>query len=194
MIRTSLSLACLALCVVAAPANATMVTSIKITNAIPDWLQVSEVIATQAGTGNDVALATAGASAFATSSGYGTTPDAAIDGAGPAAYPNIYHSGGSSGSDYLLITLAQAYDLASLTIDGRADSYGSRDYYGYQLFDGMALVGSGNIDARNDAHSGTAPLGASAVPEPAAWAMMVAGFGLVGAGLRRRTRIAPTFA
>jgi hypothetical protein len=27
------------------------------------------------------------------------------------------------------------------------------------------------------------------VPEPAAWAMMLAGFGLVGVGLRRRTTV-----
>ena len=32
------------------------------------------------------------------------------------------------------------------------------------------------------------------VPEPAAWAMMVAGFGLVGAGMRRRTTIRLTLA
>src|SRR4051812_14651346 len=101
MIRTSLPLACLALCAAAAPASATMVTSIKITNAIPDWLQVSAVGATQAGTGDDVALATAGATAWASSVGYGTTPAAAIDGVGPAPYPDIYHSGGPSGADYL---------------------------------------------------------------------------------------------
>jgi hypothetical protein len=28
----------------------------------------------------------------------------------------------------------------------------------------------------------------NAVPEPASWAMMIAGFGLVGAGARRRSR------
>lgn len=32
------------------------------------------------------------------------------------------------------------------------------------------------------------PLAAAAVPEPAGWAMMIAGFGLVGAGLRARRR------
>ncbi|MBU3076489.1 FxDxF family PEP-CTERM protein [Sphingomonas quercus] len=34
----------------------------------------------------------------------------------------------------------------------------------------------------------------SAVPEPAAWAMMVAGFGIVGMAARRRQRAAPNFA
>lgn len=34
----------------------------------------------------------------------------------------------------------------------------------------------------------------AAVPEPAAWAMMIAGFGIVGAATRRRTRTAITYA
>jgi hypothetical protein len=29
-------------------------------------------------------------------------------------------------------------------------------------------------------------LGASAVPEPQSWALLIAGFGVVGAGMRRR--------
>ena len=37
----------------------------------------------------------------------------------------------------------------------------------------------------------TAPGG---VPEPAAWAMMLAGFGLVGSAMRRREKVAVTFA
>lgn len=32
------------------------------------------------------------------------------------------------------------------------------------------------------------PVGATAVPEPATWAMMIAGFGMVGFGLRRRAK------
>ena len=36
--------------------------------------------------------------------------------------------------------------------------------------------------------------GNGAVPEPAAWAMMLAGFGLVGSAMRRRSKIAITFA
>jgi hypothetical protein len=38
------------------------------------------------------------------------------------------------------------------------------------------------------------PGAAAAVPEPAAWGLMLAGFGLVGAGLRARRRTAVTFA
>ena len=36
--------------------------------------------------------------------------------------------------------------------------------------------------------------GAAAVPEPASWAMMVGGFGLIGAAMRRRQRIVVSFA
>ena len=35
---------------------------------------------------------------------------------------------------------------------------------------------------------------ANGVPEPAAWAMMLAGFGLVGSAMRRREKVAVTFA
>ena len=35
---------------------------------------------------------------------------------------------------------------------------------------------------------------AGGVPEPAAWAMMLAGFGLVGSAMRRRAKVAVAFA
>ena len=178
----------------AAGATTTPVTSIKITNALPDWLQVSEVIATQSGTGTDVALAIQGATASATSNyGGGDAPSYAIDGVGPTSYPFIYHSGSSNGSDYLLITLAGAFDLSSLTIQGRTDCCGSRDLYGYQLFNGTDLIGSGILDARNDAHSATAEFAPGAVPEPASWALMLGGFGMVGGAMRHRRRSSVSF-
>ena len=37
-------------------------------------------------------------------------------------------------------------------------------------------------------------IGLTGVPEPASWAMMIAGFGLVGSAMRRRTRMAVTYA
>jgi hypothetical protein len=41
---------------------------------------------------------------------------------------------------------------------------------------------------------GAAPVQPSAVPEPATWAMFIGGFGLVGAAMRRRQRVAVRFA
>jgi hypothetical protein len=185
MRKLGMAVLCAAIGLSAPSAHAVEVTSIRIYNAIPTWLQVAEVIATQAGTGNDVALASAGATAFGTSyynSSY--KADFAIDG-NTASSAGFYHSGGDNGTDYLQVTLAQAYDLASLTIYGRTD-YSNRDDYTYQLFDGTTLVGTGNIDARNAGSFGTAALAASPVPEPATWAMMICGFALIGGALRRR--------
>jgi len=183
----------------AAEATPTPVTSIKISNALPDWLQVSEVIATQTGTGTDVALASQGATATTTSNyadyyGGSDAPGYAIDGIGPSNYPYIYHSGSPDGSDYLLITLAGGFDLSSLTIQGRIDCCDSRDLYNYQLFNGTSLVGSGVLDARNAAHSATVEFASGAVPEPASWAMMLSGFGLVGGAMRARRKTAVSFA
>jgi hypothetical protein len=56
--------------------------------------------------------------------------------------------------------------------------------YRYNLWprDGLNTADNGQIaDFAPDASSFTA-----SVPEPAAWALMIAGFGLVGAALRRR--------
>jgi len=191
MSRMKFAAGVMSLLLVGTAANATSpVTSIKISNALPDWLQVSEVIATQTGTGTDVALASQGATATATSNyGGGDSPAYAIDGAGPSNYPYIYHSGSPSGADYLLITLAGAFDLSSLTIQGRTDCCDSRDVYNYQLFNGTSLVASGVLDARNPRHSASVEFAPGAVPEPASWAMMLGGFGLVGGAMRSRKRM-----
>jgi hypothetical protein len=195
MVRVKLAAAA-ACMLVGAAANATPgpITSIRINNAEPSWLQVSEVIAIQTGTGTDVALASQGATATA-SSNYGgsDSPAYAIDGVGPSSYPYIYHSAGADGSDWLLITLASGFNLSSLTIQGRTDCCANRDLYNYQLFNGTSMVGSGLLDARNGAHSATVTFAAPAAPEPASWAMMLSGFGLIGGAMRSRRRSAVSF-
>jgi len=57
----------------AAPSHATVygVANVTVTSAFPDYIQVSELIATQDGTGQDAALASKGATVTA-SSNYGT--------------------------------------------------------------------------------------------------------------------------
>jgi hypothetical protein len=45
------------------------------------------------------------------------------------------------------------------------------------------VTSSGNVDAT---FSGTATFAAGAIPEPASWALMIGGFGLIGAAMRRR--------
>lgn len=65
------------------------------------------------------------------------------------------------------------------------------DLYGPQLFTGPLTAPTFQLGSYNMTTFGGEPLGTltiSVVPEAASWAMMIAGFGLVGAGLRRRRR------
>lgn len=57
----------------------------------------------------------------------------------------------------------------------------------------LSLIGSGGTDYIGLDNVAVTDLGA-AVPEPAAWAMMLGGFGLAGAAARRRTRTGITYA
>jgi hypothetical protein len=52
------------------------------------------------------------------------------------------------------------------------------------------LIGTGNLLGFAGATYGTT----SAVPEPATWAMMISGFGLLGASMRRKTRSTVAYA
>ncbi|WP_185965043.1 PEPxxWA-CTERM sorting domain-containing protein [Glacieibacterium frigidum] len=179
----------------AGPAAAVTVTgakTIRITNLVPTWLQVGEVQAIEAVTGTNVALTSNGGTATG-SGNYDTTstPDKAIDGLAPVSYPLIYHSDSAAAEEFLLITLAAPTSLSSLTVFGRAD-FGSRDLFGITIFDSLgATLFSGQLDNRALAGGGNTltfdvapPVGG--VPEPASWALMIGGFGLVGGAMRRR--------
>ena len=67
-------------------------------------------------------------------------------------------------------TLAADTELAFIT----------EDYYPYDNAGGVVLS--------------IAPAGVAGVPEPASWALMIGGFGMMGATMRRRQRAAITFA
>lgn len=96
-------------------------------------------------------------------------------------------------------TFADATSFTWNTTQGLWSQFGSplaqvRVYLGQSLgLSGAALsqtAGEWQIGAGDRyATSGSLiPHQAAAVPEPAAWAMLIAGFGLVGASLRRRSR------
>ena len=147
-----------------------LVKTIHITSAVPTYIQISEVVATQTGTGNDVALATAGATATALNTYGASNVSYAIDGIYPSAYPQIYHSNGTSG-DYLDVTLANPTDLSSISIYGRTDFQAGRDIYNLALLDttGNILFSANNLDANNPNYVVTVALPttvATAVPEP----------------------------
>ncbi len=119
-----------------------------------------------------------------------------------AANPNF------AGTDYyqnLLILSLGSQKLIEVTRTGQQLS--SFDLSGLQIHDieGVVVGHDGKIYLVGET-GGTTPGSAStsglvvlsrnvaAVPEPASWAMMIGGFGLVGAAMRRRPRIAATAA
>lgn len=178
---------------------------VRVTSAVGAPIQLAEISVTD-NNGIDVALASAGATAFAPTqadalSGAGRAIDGATNGYGASGA--IYRSSGAFG-DYLDVTLSHRITLSAITLYGRTDAEVSGNVFGVEVFDnfGRALF-AGTIDARFGPKTdwfdvvgtpvvpGPLPLAfngmlAGAIPEPASWALFVVGFGLVGASVRRR--------
>ena len=93
---------------------------------------------------------------------------------------------------------ASNVDFTSVTFNGvefNILSTGRQEFR--NLFDQAILAGNNTIVVRgtsgsNGAFSGTISL--AAIPEPATWAMMVGGFGVIGASMRRRARVKIAYA
>lgn len=137
------------------------VTDIRITSALPTYLQISEVAALKTGSGIDLADASAGAVATTGKAVFGTSgPEHAIDGIGPAAYPNIFHSLTADPDEFLNIALASPSELDSLTIFGRADCCGWRDVFDVTLLGagGTVLASFSDLDASGANHFVTVQL------------------------------------
>ncbi len=75
-----------------------------------------------------------------------------------------------------------------ITPDGQAFLSSGFDFYRVNLTTGSATLLGRTDGLRNIAVAG------AAVPEPASWAMMIAGFGLIGGTMRRRGRTRVIFA
>ena len=175
-------------------------TEIQVTSGVDDYLQVAELVADDFG-GVDVAYAGNGGTVSALDQYSATSqPENAIDGAMPFARsygdtPGIYHSGSTAGA-YLDAFFAPA-TLSSLSIYGRTDCCDTRDIYNVTIFDaaGRPLY-SGVLDADNADHVGTVVFDqpVTGIPEPETWALMLMGFGGLGALARRRLRPAPSTA
>jgi hypothetical protein len=190
-----------AMVALAGTANAATVigaTKIILTSALPDWIQIGELQAVQSGTGINVALASNGGIATGSSIYCGScTADKAIDGDTSTDYYNpngIFHSGSPGGGEFLQVDFASAANLSSLTVYSRSDCCTERNLFNVSIFNGAgATLYSGVVDVRGVPNAGPVTVNFDAVipggvPEPASWALMIAGFGLVGAAARRRQR------
>lgn len=63
-------------------------------------------------------------------------------------------------------------------------------YSGWTLdgFVGLTTINNGAAEGQKDFNAGAVAVAAAPVPEPAAWGLMIAGFGLAGAALRGRRK------
>jgi hypothetical protein len=158
------------------------VKSIKVTSALsgPEWFHVSEVVATQTGTGIDVALSANGALASSYSNYPGTSPFYAIDGIFPASHPNHYHSGSTNTSvEFLKINFFAAYELDSIALYGRTDCCSYKDIYNVTLLDvnDNVLYSATGLNANNVNHMAflQLPDNSTQVPEPASISLVACG-------------------
>jgi hypothetical protein len=187
----SLLLATAALAATSASAvTVTGATRIRVTSGLtnPDVIQIAELQAFDFN-GVNVAQAANGGTASALSAYQDYLPGLAIDGDSTSGNPFFFHSDEPSIGNYFEVSFAAA-DLASLTIFGRKDCCQYRDVYNISIFNASgATLYSGSFDAQRVTSVSTTFDAAGAVPEPASWAMLIAGFGLTGAAARRRRRM-----
>jgi hypothetical protein len=92
-------------------------------------------------------------------------------------------SGGNVLTNFTDRTWEGFYRTAGIPLSG-VDQLNFRSSYGFNI-PGNASVG---VQGYIDDLTFSAARATAAVPEPATWAMMIMGFGLVGANLRRRTK------
>lgn len=123
------------------------VKKIRITaNENSGYMQISEIVIKDVHSGEDLALANKGANVSVSSTYPGTYPEKVIDGIGPAAFPQIWHSAGAT-NEFLEIQLPEVADVSEISVMGRADTWGLRDKFTITLFDSLNNTIKSDINA-----------------------------------------------
>jgi len=100
----------------------------------------------------------------------------------------------SGTGNFTITTSSTGVDFKNVTIDGHAFSLTSVGPFDYGFLIGQALTAGvktlsiGGTSTGNGSYGGSITFSAAAVPEPATWAMMIGGLGLVGGAMRRRAK------
>jgi hypothetical protein len=141
---------------------------------------------------------TGGGGTFTFSIADSPTPDSWFDGVSFV----VYDVPAPSVSGLVDVTLYNKdwfdVDHRSLQIEDYNAGLSLYELFGAQLYSGLESSPTfkhGNFqlqDARGNPYSLTIASDVAAVPEPGTWAMMIAGLGMAGFALRRRTRITAT--
>jgi hypothetical protein len=164
------------------------------------YIQVAEFEAFDGSSPTDLALQ--GSAVATASSYYGANnapsspyylnglPSYANDGIVPPAdaYPDIFHSGSPSHSEYLEIKFDTPQTLTSFEIFGRGAGFQARDIYfvTYQYSNGFdrTFYVNNSASSFNDGHGNLVLT--PGIPEPSTWAMLLFGFASVGFMAYRR--------
>lgn len=107
---------------IATPVHAVVsnVKTIQLVQNLNETFQIAEIQAFETGTGINVALASNGGVASASTSGFGTVPGLVNDNNLAGNHPNEWHSDDAAGA-FIRITLPTATSLDAVTVFGRTD-------------------------------------------------------------------------
>lgn len=118
--------------------------------------------------------------AFGGFAGFALTPSASFTNRGTVTYGPI----GTQYASFTSPTIDSSISQQSFV--GLRANDGTNNFFGFAYLSGRTLVGYGYESVANAGVTATVIKATSAVPEPASWAMMIGGFGLVGLAMRRR--------
>jgi hypothetical protein len=111
-----------------------------------------------------------------------------VTSSGDGSLASIFSNIGGVSTSLFSMTIANTSYGSSTTFGGLVVNLGAGDSIDF------ALNNAGDFTFDSVALGATISNNISAVPEPATWAMMISGFGMAGAALRRRVRTSITYA